>query len=70
MIHAKLQGPLSLDKASQLLSTKKENGTMSKFLTPEEVMVRRKRNKALLYATVIIGTMVLSAVVTILTNQL
>lgn len=43
---------------------------MSKFLTPEEVMVRRKRNKALLYASIIFGTIILSAMVTILTNQL
>lgn len=43
---------------------------MSKFLTPEEVLVRRKRNKALLYASIIVGTMILSALVTILTNQL
>lgn len=43
---------------------------MSKFLTPEEVMVRRKRNKALLYASIILGTIVISAFVTILTNQL
>lgn len=43
---------------------------MSKFLTPEEVMVRRKRNKALLYVSIILGTIVISAIVTILTNQL
>ncbi|WP_276131149.1 hypothetical protein [Bacillus sp. Y1] len=43
---------------------------MSKFLTPEEVMVKKKRNKAILYASIILGTMILSAVVTILTNQL
>ncbi|WP_285852304.1 hypothetical protein [Robertmurraya korlensis] len=43
---------------------------MSKFLTPEEVMVKRKRNKAILYTSIILGTMLLSAVVTILTSQL
>lgn len=43
---------------------------MSRFLTPEEVMVRRKRNKAILYASIILGTMIISVVVTMLTHQL
>ncbi len=43
---------------------------MSKFLTPEEVMIKRKRNKAILYASIILGTMLLSAVLTILTSQI
>lgn len=42
----------------------------SNFLTPEEVMRKRKMNKQLLYASMIIFTIILSALVTILTNQM
>ncbi|WP_187292124.1 hypothetical protein [Bacillus sp. 1NLA3E] len=40
------------------------------FLTPEEIMRKRKMNKKLLYASFIIFTIILSTFVTILTNQM
>jgi hypothetical protein len=40
------------------------------WLTPEEVMRKKKRNKTLLYAAIMIGTVVLSTIVTLLANHL
>ncbi|MGM0901312.1 MAG: hypothetical protein ACQEXB_09480 [Bacillota bacterium] len=42
----------------------------SYFMTPEERMRKKARNKRLLYASLIILTAVLSTAVTILVNQL
>lgn len=45
---------------------------MSKYyeLTPEATMRRKKRNKSLVYVSLIVMTMVLSAVMTVLANQM
>jgi len=40
------------------------------FLTPEERMKKKARDKKLLYATLILGTAVLSTAMTLLANQL
>ncbi|WP_251554539.1 hypothetical protein [Neobacillus muris] len=40
----------------------------SLWLTPEEVMIRKKRKKVIIYAISVTGTVVLSALVTILAN--
>lgn len=40
------------------------------FLTPEEVMRKKKMNKKLLYVSIIIFTVILSTLITILANSL
>jgi hypothetical protein len=40
------------------------------WLTPEEMIRRKKRNKYLLYTAIMIGTILLSTVVTILANKI
>jgi hypothetical protein len=42
----------------------------SNWLTPEEVIVRKKRKKGLIYVSFMLGTILLSALVTILANQI
>nr|WP_263324564.1 hypothetical protein [Neobacillus sp. Marseille-Q6967] len=40
------------------------------WLTPEEVMRRKKIKNKLMYISVILGTIILSSIVTILANQI
>lgn len=40
------------------------------WLTPEEVIRKKKRNKSLLYAAIMIGTILLSTIVTVFANSL
>ncbi|MEH7438591.1 hypothetical protein V7182_14050 [Neobacillus drentensis] len=42
----------------------------SNWLTPEEVFLKKKRKKGLLYLSFMVGTILLSALVTILANQI
>ncbi len=44
--------------------------SMNYGLTPEEMLKRKKRNKVLLYVSLLLGTIFFSAIVTILANQL
>ncbi len=44
--------------------------SMNYGLTPEEMLKRKKRNKVLLYASIFLGTILFSAIVTILANKL
>ena len=43
---------------------------MSRFYTPEEMVAKRKRNKVILYTTILVGTVLLSAFLTLLSNQM
>ncbi|MCM3663630.1 hypothetical protein M3204_04400 [Mesobacillus subterraneus] len=40
------------------------------FLTPEEKQRKKQRNKTILYASLLLSTVVISALVTILANQI
>lgn len=40
------------------------------WLSPEDVIRKKKRNKYLLYISIMVGTMILSALVTILANKI
>lgn len=40
------------------------------WLTPEEVYVQKKKKKRLLYSSIMIGAVLLSALVTILANHI
>ncbi|WP_312469613.1 hypothetical protein [Neobacillus sp.] len=40
------------------------------WLTPEEVMNRKKRKKGILYGSIMIGTIILSTFVTFLANKI
>ncbi|MFS0774859.1 hypothetical protein ABC255_02305 [Neobacillus sp. 3P2-tot-E-2] len=42
----------------------------SMWLTPEEAMRKKKMKKTLLYVAIMIGTVVLSAAVTVLANSI
>lgn len=44
--------------------------SMNYGLTPEEMLRKKKRNKTLLYVTIVLGTIVVSASLTILVNRL
>lgn len=65
-------GASVLGPASQLPSNKKGEFSMSKSMwtTPEEAMRKKKMKKNLLYFAIMIGTVVLSAVVTVLANSI
>lgn len=69
---AKLKGLPSCDEVSQLPSKIKETNLMSnyQFLTPEEKQRKKQRNKTILYASLLLSTVVISALVTILANQI
>lgn len=43
---------------------------MSRFYTPEEMVAKRKRSKYFLYAAIVIGTIVMSSALTLLSNGL
>ncbi|MGG3564900.1 hypothetical protein ABES03_25200 [Neobacillus rhizosphaerae] len=40
------------------------------WLTPEEVLVKKKRKKRLMYSSIMIGAILISALVTILANNI
>jgi hypothetical protein len=63
---------LKYDYASQLPSTVKGEILMSNkyWLTPEEMLLRKKRNKFFLYGSIVIGAIILSAIVTLLANNI
>ncbi|XJZ26983.1 hypothetical protein ACF5W4_16910 [Bacillota bacterium Lsc_1132] len=44
--------------------------SMNYGLTPEEMLKRKKRNKVLLYASLFLGTILLSALITVLAHQI
>ena len=44
--------------------------SMNYGITPEEMLRKKKRNKILMYATLFIGTILLSALFTILGHQI
>jgi hypothetical protein len=60
-----------MDNASQLSSIKGES-LMSNYysLTPEAKIRRKKRNKYILYASLLFTSVVLSAVITVLINEI
>lgn len=66
------RGLCQWSKASQLPSIDKGDTLMSMNygITPEEMLKKKKRNKLFVYATLFIGTILLSAAFTILANQL
>jgi hypothetical protein len=53
--------------------SKKEKMLMSKAnygLTPEQMLKRKKRNKYIMYSMIFLGTVLISAIVTVLANQI
>lgn len=65
-------GASVLGPASQLPSNEKGEFLMSKslWITPEEAMRKKKIKKILMYIAIMIGTIVLSTVVTLLANSI
>jgi hypothetical protein len=59
-------------RTSQLPSEKKGEFLMSKsiWITPEEAMRRKKMKKNIMYISIMIFTIILSAVVTVLANSI
>lgn len=68
---AKLKGPLPIGKSQPAtIKIEGENLMSNNWITPEEMQRKKARQKTLLYAGLLLATMILSAAVTILANQI